>query len=142
MLQSELDYTSLQSVYYTDSEAVIAYIQNDARRFHVYVGNRVQHIRDRTSPEQWYHVPGKENPADEASRSLTASQLLGNKRWFHGPKFLWKDDVPLLNTVPPTQLPEDDAEVKWKVLTTVCLPSVELTTLLVYIQRTSSWYKA
>ena len=41
MLKRELDYTSLQSVYYTDSEVVIAYIHNDARRFHVYEGNRV-----------------------------------------------------------------------------------------------------
>lgn len=142
MLQNELDYTSLQSVYYTDAEVVIAYIQNDARRFHVFVGNRVQHIRDRSKPEQWHHVPGKENPADEASRSLTASQLLDNKRWFHGPEFLWKSNVPLLNTVPPTELPKDDVEVKSKVLTTVCSPSEEPAKLLVYLQRTSSWYKA
>ena len=56
MLQSELDYENLQSVYYTDSEVVIGYISNEAHRFHVYVGNRVQHIRDRSDPEQWHHV--------------------------------------------------------------------------------------
>ena len=60
---------------------------NNARRFHVYVGNRVQHIRDRSDPEQWHHVPGKDDPADEASHSLTASQLLNNKRWLSGPEF-------------------------------------------------------
>lgn len=50
-------------------------------RLHVYVGNSVQHIRDRSDREQWHHVPGKDNLADEASRSsLTASQLLNNKR--------------------------------------------------------------
>ena len=108
MLERELDYTSLQSVYYTDSEVVIAYIHNDARRFHVHVGSRVQHVGDRTSPEQWHHVPGKDNLADEASRSLTASQLLYNRRWFNGPEFIWKDNVPLLNTVQPTQLPTND----------------------------------
>ena len=31
MLERELDYTSLQLVYYTDSEVVIAYIHNNAR---------------------------------------------------------------------------------------------------------------
>ena len=62
MLQSELDYENLRSVYYTE------YISNDARRFLVYVGNRIQHIRDRSDPEQWHHVPGKDNPANEASR--------------------------------------------------------------------------
>ena len=90
VLQSELDYENLQSVYYTDSEVVIGYISNEAHRFHVYVGNRVQHIRDRSDPEQWHHMPGKDNPADEASRSLTASQLLNKKRWLSGPDFLWE----------------------------------------------------
>ena len=103
---------------------------------------RVQHVRDHTSPEQWHHVPGKDNPADEASRSLTASQLLDNRRWFRGPEFLWKDDVPLLNTVQPTQLPTNDVEVRTKVLATACLSPLEPTKLLVYMHRTSSWYKA
>ena len=142
MLERELDNTSLQSVYYTDSEVVITYIHNDARRFHVYVGNKVRHVRDHTSPEQWHRVPGKDNPADEASRSLTASQLLDNRRWSRGPEFLWKDDVPLLNTVQPTQLPTNDVEVRTKVLATACLSPLETTELLVYMHRTSSWYKA
>ena len=33
MLQSELDYENLRSVYYTDSEVVIGYVSNEARRF-------------------------------------------------------------------------------------------------------------
>jgi len=54
MLKSELDIETIKCYYYTDSEIVIGYINNDARRFHVYVGNRVQHIRDHSSPEDWY----------------------------------------------------------------------------------------
>ena len=144
MLQSELDYDNLWSVYYTDSEVVIGYISNDARRFHVYVGNRVQYIRDRSNPEQWHHVSEKDNPADEASRSLTASQLLSNKRWLSGPDFLWKTNVPLLNKKEPTQLISDDAEVT----TNTCLvthssarepPDVFLLTCL---NRVSSWHIA
>ena len=92
MLKSELDIETIQCYYYTDSEIVIGYINNDARRFHVYVGNRVQHIRDRSSPENWFHVPGKENPADEASRGLTAKELLESNRWFNGPQFLWQQN--------------------------------------------------
>ena len=89
MLKSELDVDNIQCYYYTDSEIVIGYINNDVRHFHVYVGNHVQHIRDRSSPEEWFHVPGKGNPADEASRGLTAKELIQSKRWFKGPSFLW-----------------------------------------------------
>lgn len=46
MLKSELDIENIPCTYYTDSEIVIGYINNGAPRFHVYVGNRVQHIRD------------------------------------------------------------------------------------------------
>ena len=144
MLKSELDYENLKSVYYTDSEVVIGYINNEARLFHIYVGNRVQYIRDRSNPEQWHHVPGKDNPADEASRSLTASQLLKNTRWFHGPEFLWKTDVPLRNVRQIRQLATDDVEVKANAFATNCLQAQEPheTSMLFYLNCVSSWQKA
>ena len=46
MLQEELDYKSIEEIYWTDSKVVLGYINNDARRFHVIVANRVQQIRD------------------------------------------------------------------------------------------------
>ena len=125
------------------TEVVIGYVINDARRFHVFVGNRVQHIRDRSDPEQWHHVPGKDNPVDEASRSLTASQLLNKKRWLSGPDFLWESDVPLLNKKNTAQLSSDDVEVK----TNTCLLTHSSAReypglLLSYLIRVSSWHKA
>ena len=42
MLRKELEYTPLDKVFWTDSKTVLGYINNDARRFHVFVGNRVQ----------------------------------------------------------------------------------------------------
>ena len=112
MLKSELDVDNVQWYYYTDSEIVIGYINNDARRFHVYVGNRVQHIRDRSSPEEWFHVPGKENPADEASRGLTAKELIQSKRWFKGPSFLWQEDPLPLQHQPICAPHPSDIEVR------------------------------
>jgi hypothetical protein len=38
----------------------------------------VQYIRDRSKPEQWRHVAGELNPADEASRGLTVTELLAS----------------------------------------------------------------
>jgi hypothetical protein len=61
MLSKELAYENIQEVYHTDSTAVLGYINNDARRFQIYVGNGVQHIRDRSKPDQWHHIAGKDN---------------------------------------------------------------------------------
>jgi hypothetical protein len=91
MLTKELNYKETEELYHTDSTVVLGYINNEARRFHTYVGNRVQYIRDRSKPEQWRHVAGELNPADEASRGLTATELLQNSRWFVGPEFLWQE---------------------------------------------------
>ena len=46
VLKEELDYEELQDFYWTDSKVVLGFISNESRRFHVYVGNRVQFIRD------------------------------------------------------------------------------------------------
>ena len=111
MLKSELDIED-KFYYYTDSEILIGYINKEARRFHVYVGNRVQHIQDRSSLGDWFHVPGKENPADEALRGLTAKELLENDGWFTGPKFLWQQDLSLQQSQPVYTLLPSDVEVR------------------------------
>ena len=38
-----LIYDYLQTIFYTDWEVALGYINNEARRFHTYIGNRVQH---------------------------------------------------------------------------------------------------
>ena len=68
------------------------YTHNEYRRLQTYVANRVTEIRDLTAPEQWRHCPGKENPADDASRGLEMSKFLKNERWLKGPAFLWKSE--------------------------------------------------
>ena len=111
MLSKELHYENIEETYHTDSTVVLGYINNEARRFHTYVGNRVQYIRDRSDPKQWRHVAGELNPADEASRGLTPTELLHNHRWFHGPKFLWQE-IKQIQAQFPAQLDPNDQEVK------------------------------
>ena len=111
LLVKELDYENIQEVFHTDSAAVLGYINNDVRRFHKYVGNRVQHIRDHSKPEQWCHVPGKENPADEASRGLSAKQLTENTRWLRGPDILWEPGF-TVDKAQNVELDPNDIEVK------------------------------
>ena len=76
------------------------------------VDNRVQHIRDCSSSEDWFHVPGKENPVDEASHGLTAKELLESNRWFNGPQFLLQQDPLPLQTQPVYTLLPSDNEVR------------------------------
>ena len=49
--------------FFIDLKVVLGYIQNESRRFYVYVANRVQLIRKISSPEQWTYVDTNENPA-------------------------------------------------------------------------------
>jgi len=74
MLKAELEYENIQEFFWTDSQVVIGYINNEARRFHTFVANRVQLIPQRTSPEQWNYVASADNPADYASRGLSVTQ--------------------------------------------------------------------
>jgi hypothetical protein len=64
MLRRELDLHISESFFWTDSEIVLKYIQNETRRFHVFVGNRLSIIRSLTKPNQWNFIPGTSNPAD------------------------------------------------------------------------------
>ena len=158
MLKNELNYDNLQTVLYTASEVVLGYINNEARRFHTYVSNRVQHIRDHTEPEQWHHVSGKNNPADEASRGLAVREILDNQKWFAGPSFLWASEISAVNEH-PTELNESDVEVKTsgtssslisnavsildKKQPTEALPYIFPCNLnLKYFDRFSSWHQA
>lgn len=56
------------------------------KRFHTFVGNRIQRIRSSTNPEQWRHVRSENN---QASRGLNAAQLK-ESNWLKGPDFLWQ----------------------------------------------------
>ena len=80
MLSRELEYENMESIYWTDSTAVLGYISNDSKRFHTFVCNRVETIGSSTTPDQWHYVPSLENPADIASRGYSISTLLGDSR--------------------------------------------------------------
>ena len=83
----EIDMEIDQITFYTDSKVVLGYIQNESRRFYVYVANRVQTIRKISSPKQWKYIDTSENPADLSTRCLNARSLTGSD-WLTGPSFL------------------------------------------------------
>ncbi|XP_070183281.1 uncharacterized protein, partial [Littorina saxatilis] len=107
-LQEELDFESIEHFFWTDSMIVLAYLKNESKRFHVFVANRVQQIRQFSQASQWNHVTTKENPADYASRGLSVSDLMTSE-WFHGPAFL-SQSLPESDDF--FEIPDDDVEVK------------------------------
>ena len=88
LIKKELTLRISREIFWSDSKVVLSYISNDSRRFHVFVANRVQEIRDKTDPRQWAYVRSSENPADYASRGLYAREILNNELWWSGPKYL------------------------------------------------------
>ncbi|XP_040196099.1 uncharacterized protein LOC120929000 [Rana temporaria] len=117
-LQNEMDSEIDQVKYYTDSKVVLGYICNSVRRFYVYVANRVERIRKVSRPEQWNYVPTGLNPADIATRSVSAV-VLTQTIWFSGPKFL--SDQSSTNSKEDIDFhlvdPDTDPEIRPEVIT-------------------------
>ena len=89
MIAKELDEPAESKTYWTDSTTVLKYIRNNKKRFHVFVANRVQTIRDATNSNQWRYVGTDINPVDDSSRGLKGHELSKQHRWITGPNFLW-----------------------------------------------------
>lgn len=66
MLPGDLDHKDVTEIHWTGSKVVLGSTNNVARGFHVFFENRVQHIRDHLSKDQWNHFESKRNPADES----------------------------------------------------------------------------
>ncbi|XP_064637866.1 uncharacterized protein LOC135494045 [Lineus longissimus] len=75
-LETELNLPIKRKVYWTDSEIVLKYINNPARRFKPFVANRVAKILVNTDVSEWRHVPTDQNPADISSRGLKLRELI------------------------------------------------------------------
>ena len=67
----------------------VHYVNNEATRFQTFVADRVATVREATTQSQWRYVDTHSNPADEASRGISADSL---ERWINGPNFLTQSD--------------------------------------------------
>ena len=141
MLRSELNFEQLNEIYWTDSQIVLNYIRNDVRRFHVFVANRIQLIRESTDIQSWRYVDTTNNPADDASRGLDCSRINTKHRWFTGPEFLWRPEGEWPSYLHHEMNLENDPEAKKPkiVFTTFVNQSQDIVMLLE--DRTSNWQR-
>ena len=126
-LEDELNLNISRKVFWTDSEIVLKYLQNGAKRFKPFVANRVAEILELTEQEQWRHVATHQNPADCCTRGLSANMLTPDSLWYQGPSFLKNDDREWPNFAFSTssELDPDDKEVKSNLCKFVHNTSVE-----------------
>ena len=87
MMQHELDVAVDEKFFWTDTTCVLSYIVNKENRFQTFVANRITTIHEESRPDQWYSVDTGSSPADNASRGLSAEELIHKNRWTNGPSF-------------------------------------------------------
>ena len=66
-VKTNLRIKPVSTTFWTDSMAVLRFINNTKSRFKVFVANRLSIIHEFTTPSQWQYVKTEENPADLAS---------------------------------------------------------------------------
>ena len=140
-LCNELEYEDITEYFYTDSKVVLGYIANDSKRFHIFVANRVQKIRDYTAPTDWRYIETDHNPADYASRGLTAQELKECKLWWKGPEFLSSNEA-MLPSTEHTELSPHDPEVKKVSVYSTDTKIIRQENVLNRLEYFSSWFKA
>ena len=140
MIKQETTTPIDRSVFWTDSTCVLRYIENKDKRFQTFVANRISAILEQSNANQWRYVDTSLNPADEASRGMTADALLNNQRWVQGPDFLSEPE----ETWPQRpadfgEISSNDPEVKKTPVTFANKASKPNGDLNEVLQRFSSW---
>jgi len=140
ILTKELEIPLEISVYWVDSQIVLWYLNSSDKRFQTYVANRVGKILEHTEVNQWRYVPSEENPGDDASRGMSASDLLRNDRWVHGPNFLQCEEHKW-PVQPLFRCSELEEFLELKASPVVCSIKSNADHTLNLLNYYSSWYK-
>ena len=93
MLRKELKVEITATTFWCDSTAVLQILANSTKRFPTFVANRIATIERMVSlNSSWRHVPTQLNPADLASRGLTAENLVNDQNRLQAPDYLWNPE--------------------------------------------------
>lgn len=91
-LKESLNQPQIECHAWCDSTITLAWIRKPSHHWQTFVANRVSAIQSLVAPEIWHHISGIHNPADAASRGLSASALLQSNLWWNGPDWLSKSN--------------------------------------------------
>ena len=95
---------------YSDSTIVLAWLDGSPKIEKIYVANRICKISKLLPTKAWGYVPSKENPADCASRGVSARELLNHPLWWHGPPWLLQQPLcpPIVSTAESRRRKEEE----------------------------------
>jgi hypothetical protein len=79
--------------FFVDSMVALHWIRGCPSKWTTYVANRVSEIQTSFPNAKWDHVASKQNPADLASRSCSAKELIDNTLWWTGPIWLRENET-------------------------------------------------
>ena len=142
-VRRELEIDNLEVFCWTDSQIVLGYITNEARRFKIFVANRVQVIHENSNKDHWRYVPSELNPGDAASRGISMED--GEQTvhlWLNGPSFLWQNSEDWRSKKTTFKVGSQDPEIKHiKCATTSVEVKVSNECLEALVSRISDWNK-
>lgn len=85
-----LNFKEIPIYMWTDSSITLTWINNHPSRWKDFMQNRVVYIQETLPQAKWNFVPGKENPADIATRGMSPSILATNTFWWKGPSWFFQ----------------------------------------------------
>ena len=122
-------------MFFTDSTIVLAWIHSTSGSFRPFVTSRVGEIQGNSNPNQWRHILGEFNVADDVSRGIRVQDL--NKRWCNGPEFLQLPESEWPQETAPLPPKRDEMEYRQeKIVSTLTTTNTDEPTIP---QRFSSW---
>ena len=89
----EISFDISKATLWSDSTVALGWIRNDPNKWKTFVSNRVTEIVSHTTPSQWRHCPGDQNPADYLTRGVSTDRLPSLDIWWNGPCWLKNDDT-------------------------------------------------
>ncbi|XP_070855517.1 uncharacterized protein [Drosophila suzukii] len=144
-ISSGLRHKNITVFAWSDSSIVLSWLSYAPAQLKTFVGNRTSEILKTLPRKAWRHVDSKSNPADCASRGLTAADLIDFHLWWNGPLWLRDKDqylVKLSDSRFGLSLSNKriQGEVKSNCLATVAA-ATQVHPLDELIARVSSWLK-
>ncbi|XP_018402192.1 PREDICTED: uncharacterized protein LOC108779302, partial [Cyphomyrmex costatus] len=86
--RTTLELSTIPCHCWTDSTVTLAWLLQSPSRWKTFVAHRVHDVQTLIPDATWHHVPTHQNPADLASRGVTASSFAESSLWWQGPEWL------------------------------------------------------